>query len=621
MKSQSASKQLILVIVKTFAAAWALSGDSLSLMLNGYTMEVPGFKYLFTLLESIDGWGLQNVILLCSLGAVFWLVRDWQRCLPVTLLSIFFAVCTVFGISYSQSGSWDLIFLFGIQFLLAVWVGVGYYMIFKNLILLGMLCLDRYRDKLLRSTGGRVSQLVFERRPFLGPLALCLLLGLPWMIAFCPGTLQWDAHAQLWMSLGVTEQTGYHPVFWSDLMAGCIRLGRWLFGSDSIGMFFFIFPQYLIQSLVFAYALLVMARLRAPVLLRWCTVAFWTVFPYFPMWGVTMVKDTPYYIGVLLMVTAWIDLVSGQEPGGKAAGKSFLLIGSAVLVCLTRNDGRYVVGAAMICALICRRKYWKTFIGAAAACVLLLVLEEGVYMPMNGISQGPAGEALSVPLLQTARYFRDHYEDVTEEELTVIQEGFTIDATELESLYNGECSDGIKAYFTDYPSTDYLKRYFQVWFCQFLRHPDTYIQALLDHIYGYFYPDVHNYGDYLTVTYIGNSEHWTDGYLDLQFTITNSMARDILRSWLSIWEKIPGLSLLYSCGFYTWCLIGTAVALLAHGKRRELAVLAPLVCVLLICMVSPVNGYLRYSMPIMVTLPVQIMWGWASINGIRGEEA
>lgn len=605
-------KELRKVIIKTLIAVWALAGGSLSIIQTGYVTDVPLAKYVFTLLENLDGQGLEYCFLALGIGTVFYLVRDRQRSPWVSALSAVFAVCTVFGISYAQTASWDCIFLFGNQFLLAVFVMLGYFFLYKNAILFVGLVFETKKEWLCVKAQSRLGQILFEEHSFLGPFLFLLAAGLPWLIAFCPGTLQWDAHGQLWMAMGVTEQTSYHPVFISDYMAGCVMLGRSLFHSDSVGLFFYTFPQFLAQSLVFSYVLTVMKRLECPVLFRWMALLFWGVFPYFQIWGFTMVKDSPYYISFVLFAAVLAEVLALD----RIRGPQYVLmaLGAGGMV-LSRNDGRYVVVLTLLAAVLCYRRYWKLFALGLGVCVWLLVVEEGIYMPLAGIGKGPAGEMLSVPLQQTARYLREHFDEVTEDEAAVLEEGFEVELSAIADRYKPEISDPVKANFTDAPDKAYLKEYFQVWAAQFKKHPDTYIQAFLNQVYGYFYPGCPNHGDYLTVTYIGNSEHWQDGHLDMEFTVKNGALREFLRHTIYTVEKMPVLSLFYGCGVYTWLLMGAAAGLFARKKRRELCVLVPEFSVLLICLVSPVNGYLRYMMPVMAALPLWSAWWFYQTAG------
>lgn len=53
--------QGVISSLKCFIAVWALSGDSLSLILTGYRTDVPILKYFFTFLAMLDGWGIENI--------------------------------------------------------------------------------------------------------------------------------------------------------------------------------------------------------------------------------------------------------------------------------------------------------------------------------------------------------------------------------------------------------------------------------------------------------------------------------------------------------------------------------------------------------------------------------
>lgn len=596
------TRKMIKVIMSAFIAAWALAGGSLSVITTGYMSDVPIAKYFFTVFEYSDGRGAGFIFMTLGIGIVFYLVRDRQKNPWVSGIAVFFALCTIFGSSYAQTDSWDGIFLFGTQLLMAAFVFWGYYFLFKNCILMVIYIFDTHREWLRRSAVGPCEKFLFERHPFAAPFVFLLVTGLPWLIAFCPGTLQWDAHAQLWMAMDVIEQTSYHPVFISNYMAGCVNLGRTLFHSDSVGLFLYTFPQFLVQSLTFSYVITVMGRLKSPMIFRWGALLLWGVFPYFQIWGFTMVKDTPYYIAFVLFVAVLTDILADRAKGGH-----YILFAAAVgVMALARNDGRYVIAVSLLVLLLCYRRHWRMVAVGLCTCLLLLVVQEAVYMPLHGIGKGPVGEMLSVPLQQTARYLQEHSDDVTEAEREVLQAGFDV---ELEALkYNPNISDSIKSHFLKKPDRDYLKEYFKVWFAQFRRHPDTYVQAFLNKIYGYFYVDCSKYKDDLTVTYIGNSEHWQDGYMDMEFTVKNGVLRDFLRHVVYTVEGMPVLSLLYSSGIYTYILLGMMLFLLARKKGRDVCVLVPAMSVLLICLLSPVNGYLRYMMPVMAAWPVGLSW-------------
>ncbi len=597
--------------IKAFIAVWAFSGDSLSLMLSGYSTDVPVIKYIYTLLCSLDGWGIQTIFALAGLCTIFYLVRDRQRSPWVSGISAFFAISTVIGISYAKTDSWDCIFLFKLQFALAVFVTLGYYFTYKNCILLAGYLLERKKSWLRSTPLGKAELFLFRDHTFAGPLLLIWILGLPWLIFYFPGTLQWDAHAQLWIFLGAAENTGAHPVIATQIMGGCVWLGRQLFHSDTIGLFLYNITQFSVQSLTFAYACHCLRKMNCPIVFSWGALLYWTVFPYFPIWGYTMVKDTPFYVFILLIVVVWMDIIYGRNPHGNWRQICLLLCGVSGTV-LFRNDGRYVVLVTLLGTVLLYRQYWLECLAGIACCLLLTFMIDGIYMPSHQIEKGNTADMLSIPLQQTARYLREHYEELTEEEAKVLQEGFTVSLDQVAAAYNPICSDPVKENFQKHPNTAYLKAYFRVWLQQLVKHPDTYIQAFLNHTYGYFYPDMHDHQydtlHYTAFFHIGNSDKWHDGHLDMEFAVEDDTMREILRHSLYLVEKMPLFSMLLSAGMHTYLLLGECAYLLSKKKRREMLFLIPGLFILLLRIASPVNAYVRYIMPIMVMLPVTAPW-------------
>lgn len=613
-KGKFAVNSAIPAFLKCFVTLWGLSGDSLSLMLSGYSMDVPMAKYFFTLLSSLDGWGIEMLFLALGLGTIYYLVKDRQKSPWVSGISLFFAICTVIGISYSKTSSWDCIFLFNLQFALAVFVVLGYYFAYKNCILFVAYLFEQKKHWLRKEPVNTVETFLFLKHPFFGPLLFILLLALPWLIFYFPGTLQWDAHAQLWVFWGdpaAVASAGNHPVILTQIMGGCIWLGRQMFHSDSIGLFLYTGTQFTAQSLTFAYASYLLRKLDAPILFSWGTLLYWSVHPFFPIWGYTMVKDTPFYIFILLHIVVLMDILLNQK-GHATWWQTSLLLVSIAGTALSRNDGRYVILVTLLCALALYRKYWKVYLAGIAFCLLLVFSVDNIYMPYHNIAKGNMGDMLSIPLQQTARYLREHYDEVTAEEAMVLQEGFTIGLNEIADIYYPICSDPVKAYFQANPDPAYLKSYFKVWFSQFRKHPNTYIQAFLNHTYGYFYPNQHDYlYDSLHLTgvfLIGNSDKWHDDYLDIEFGISNNSGRKILQHFFYLTEKMPLFSMLFSTGLHTYILLGECVYLLAKKQLRGILFLVPGLFVLLLRLFSPVNGSVRYMLPIMVLLPVTAAW-------------
>ena len=68
-------------------------------------------------------------------------------------------------------------------------------------------------------------------------------------------------------------------------------------------------------------------------------------------------------------------------------------------------------------------------------------------------------------------------------------------------------------------------------------------------------------------------------------------------------RNMPFIGLLFSCGLYNWILIGLTLIMIYFKKIREIILLIPLYTILFVCIASPVNSYVRYMLPIMLSLP------------------
>lgn len=609
----------MLLGIQTVISVLALQEDSLIQLEWGYYVDIPVIKWFFAIFQKMDGWGMEVIFLMVGLACIFYLLREQplQKNGWIRGLSVFFGICMVFGRSYYDLGNWNYIFHGRLQFGLACFVFLGYYWVFKNMIILLWVVADKWN--LRRNVPERkVEKWLFEKHPFLGPLLVIAVCCLPILICFFPGTLQWDALEQIWTYIGAFKPwTEHHPVAVTWLLGKCLHLSRSLFGEDSMALFFYAGPQYLIQWLVFAYGCYILGRLKTPLLLRWGAQVYFAVFPLWQIWGFTVVKDSYYYILLLLLTLLLIHILES----GQVRWWQYILIALCSIVLInTRNNGTYVMILIMAALLLLYRKYWKIGVLAVLCIFLSRYVIENVYIIPKGILPVQVRETLSIPLQQTARYVKEHYDEITEEEMAVLSQVFNVEVAQLAKLYNPELSDPVKEKLQDYPTGEDLKAYFGVWFAQLCKHPDTYVQAWFNHIYGYFYPNREQFWEGIGRYYIGSVQYYWDDYLEMEFAIEYRELRDMFEQEAYVVNRLPLVGMLYSCGFHNYILIGCITFLLARKKYKELIVLTPSILTVLVCLVSPVDAYIRYMLPVMVALPVNIAWCFYAVSLKPDEE-
>lgn len=610
-------------IMECLISLYAVLGNTNAILDKGYDVNIPVIKYVFVLLRYFDGWGIEKIILSIGIIYIFYTARKCTTIRKNPWLKGFcgfFAICMVLGKSYSLYNSWDYIFKWWMQFVIAVFVIAGYYILFLNFSVFCISVFQKKKNYLFRiKTQNKIENFLFEEYPFRGTFFAALLFLVPYIIAFFPGTLHWDALEQLWRYYGIIEMNNHHPAISSLLMGKCIDLGKYLFHSDSIGLFIYIAGNCVFQCISIAYMMCFLKKIKTPILIRWMTLVYFLIFPVFPMWAITFVKDTPYYISVMLLVVSLANIVYDNNKGLPTPNwQKLLMFISTFIMVLFRNNGMYIIVITSIILLFLYRQNWKLWIFLSITAFCLYFYMGNIYLQHQKIEAGEIGEALSIPLQQTARYIVEHGDEITADERDVLEELFQSDLSVVAEEYNPEISDPVKALFAAHPSSEQLKAYFNVWAKQFIKHPATYIQAYFNQYYAYFYPDKREVSrEYMLIFRLNGWEKWEDEYITIEHAIESMTPRKFFENYCYSIYAMPVAGMLFSTGLNVYLLLGCAICLMANKKLRSMAVLVPSLCALLVCLASPI-ATIRYMLPIMAVFPLNAAW---CVYAIRGEES
>lgn len=162
--------------------------------------------------------------------------------------------------------------------------------------------------------------------------------------------------------------------------------------------------------------------------------------------------------------------------------------------------------------------------------------------------------------------------------------------------YDPDLSDPVKNTYKQ--KDEYLKDYFNIWFEMLKKHPTAYIQATLNGTYGYWgymteirYP----YGYYVQPE---SMDAYQKEY-KIYYSGKTKYIRDIYHGVLdTIYQKTP-FTLFTKPMMYLWILIGLLGMVCSFKKTiRYWIAFLPVVTSFLICLASPVNGDMRYMLPI-----------------------
>ena len=233
-------------------------------------------------------------------------------------------------------------------------------------------------------------------------------------------------------------------------------------------------------------------------------------------------------------------------------------------------------------------------------------------LPRVGIIPGGKQEMLSIPFQQTARYVKEHGKEVTKEEKMTINKVLNYDT--IGKNYDPNLSDPVKNTYKR--KDEYISEYFRVWWKQFLKHPQTYVNATFNGTYGYY-----AYKDQIKnpCGYYGQPENFWKYQKKYQVHFKNqfSIGRMAYEGTVDkLFIKGP-LKILTQPMLYNWAMILLLGYFLQDEKLRKYWVaFLPFMISFLICIASPVNGDLRYMLPIMSTC---ILYYAFAINRINDE--
>ena len=405
-----------------------------------------------------------------------------------------FTFMQMIGWSYDTYGSWDA--LFGSRFILlrAAIIFLGRTLLSACLVLYAF----RLADRLTAAPAGGPFRFSWKR--FLLAAGLVVLCWLPYYILFFPGLGNPDTSMQIawalhyptdWLRYSPVQgpeihATNHHQYFTTVLYGLFAKVGMLLDGNIFYGVALYCLCQTLVMALALTGVWFYLQRVGLP--RRYCRrgLIFTALFPLFPLYAITMLKDTLFGLACLVFSALLFEAVRTRGEQLKKNWFCGALLASALLVALTKNQGVYFVAAAAAGGLILFRRFR---LRTAAALVLPVLLFQFVWLqvllPAWNVAPGGRQEMLGPLFQQTARYVVMYTEDVTEEEADAIRA--VIDYDHLAELYNPTLSDDVKFTFDQHATDEEVSAYLGAWWQMFLRHPDAYLQATLHNIYGGFY--------------------------------------------------------------------------------------------------------------------------------------
>ncbi len=464
------------------------------------------------------------------------------------------------------------------------------------------------------------------------------------IVALFPGLGFYDSMWQLSQFRGYTPDSTQHPLF-ATLVMGAFS-GLFSFWGDTVMFACYTLVQTLLCAGVLAYVATCIVRCFAPaeylnhnratpsnriggaVCRRtyYCAVAFFALVPLFPIYAMSILKDQVYAVSITVAVLLLISVFS-EKAVVTSRAFSVLYCLSMVGIAGFRNEG-WIVAAAitvvMFVALHGTRKWFITVAGVASIALVFSV--NSVAASVLEATPGPSIEAFAVPNQQIAREMNDHPESFTEEELQQLSDMLVTDAAPsmLGERYSPDNSDAVKLLF----NWDFYSRRstIKIWLRHLMLHPVTYIEAFLSGSSGYYYPFTEKMAGSVFDSFQWLQPDIKDGWrqyfqipdhaLDPEYPHATESLRNGLVNCLHDIYTLPVVNAVFSPATYVWCMLLAALIIINKRRYTKLWVLLPTLLILGICVLSPINGSIRYALPLLYCAPLLLAFACSLANKV-----
>ena len=411
-------------------------------------------------------------------------------------------------------------------------------------------------------------------RIFFGAWGIIFLSWIPCALAFYPGLYSYDMSWQ-WAQFASGDFTTHHPLVHTLLCGGIIELGKVLGGSYERGLFFHSLAQMAFLSGCMAFGIRFLAKRRVRTWAMVGVLAFFALFPFFPVLGVSTTKDTMFAGFFFVVFVCICDMV--WDKAFYRGRKLVWFEACAVSMCLLRNNAVHGL-AVMVCCLMAvwgvgalrkmgnREKKRNLFFGRSiwltGLCILLS--QAGFWALEQGLEagKGSRAEMLSLPMQQMARAYVYHKEEFSKGDTEELLRFFDEDSL---LRYKYYVSDPVKAGMNmeEFRMGDF----FRLWFRLGRQFPGEYMLSPLYNMMGLWYLG-------------GDSSCFVSYEMLPPFDEVHKVEAKSKLPWLKAYycwftdenlqRCLPGLCLFFYTSFYSWCVLFAAVMLAAKRRYKEL---------------------------------------------------
>ena len=462
-----------------------------------------------------------------------------------------------------------------------------------------------------RGLSGKYGALLEGPRGLLFTWAVLFLCWLPTLVVLYPGTLINDTWGQLSFYNRFLEG---HPLQDNSpalltLIYGFVLNGlQRATGSWHAAFFIFVICQGMLTSLAFASAVSYAYRkLRIGAGAAFGMLLIYGLLPVFPASVQTIAKDAFSAWIFVFFTLIFLEIARTRGEALKERRTLISLTLTGLFCALTRKVNIPVILFSVICLPLVYPAFRKRMILPIAIIGGITVVGFQVMYHTGILGQAGKQELLPIPYQQTARFVKEHPEEVTEEEYDLLDR--VLGMEDLAKRYSPVSADPVKGYGERATTTEYIG-YAKTWVAQGLRHPLTYVEAFDAMLSGWF-----SWHEYIPLMDMTDWHSQLDRSLIPEEAAERTWSAEAAKTYQTAYEDLyrsPIARFFLSYGFFAAILPAFIFCVLMRKKTKEKtrlwAAMIPLLLSLLFgCFLAPVSISMegrRYLYQIIYTEPV-----------------
>lgn len=438
--------------------------------------------------------------------------------------------------------------------------------------------------------------------------AVITVVWCPYFFIYFPGVGPYDFSCQLANFFGFPDlyynftssylQTGNylndHMPIATTIIAGLFAKIGINHGNVTLGVGLYSFVQMILTSLVFATVLRKIGRIDRRVF--YALMIFITINPFFPMWAISLAKNTLLAILTVCYMLLILDYVRSPEIQNNFLWNIKTVLTSIMLIFVVKYGFLITIVTSVFMLMVNIKNYKKILLIVIAPILLMNFGYKDLVIPYFQITPGDPVEALSIPIQQVGRTVKYHSDNISKHDKRVINRVFIYN--KIGKTYNPELADPIKFSILRKKTVNRqdLKNFLVIWLKLMPQNFKTYVTAYLHLIYGYIDINYDSWNFYPGFDTNVSLSNLTNGKYTLQNSKSTLVARTHINDFISKIFSIAPFSLLIRPVVYVWVTIIAFMDIVRRKKYKFIVVLLPLIVQFGICLLSPVNGNPRYML-------------------------